>query len=106
MTYTDFGLSIKPLIPNFALLVGQRRMEYDYADNENELFYGASFKQELPGGIAAYATYQKGSHFKDTVVGVTYDMSDNIQLGLSWKKLDDTHDTTYKGIGGGLNFKF
>ncbi|MBP2636474.1 MAG: hypothetical protein H6Q72_2381, partial [Firmicutes bacterium] len=68
-SYTDLGLNTTPLLPNIALMVGQRQMESDNSDSTNKLFCGASFKQYLAGGVAAYATYQKGMHFKDEVIG-------------------------------------
>ncbi|MBP2661295.1 MAG: hypothetical protein H6Q69_4327, partial [Firmicutes bacterium] len=52
-----------------------------------------------------YATYQKGTQFKDEVIGFTYDM-ENIRMNLSWKNYDDNNGTTFKGIGGGVNFQF
>jgi hypothetical protein len=87
------------------LMVGQRRMTTDNAASDSNLFYGASIKQSL-GGIAAYATYQKGMHFRDEVVGLTYAMNQNSQIDLSWKNYDDNNGATFKGIGGGVNFKF
>ncbi len=104
-SYTDFGLKTTMVIPNVALMVGQRRMATDGQGSDNNLFYGATIKQALPGGIAAYATYQKGSDFRDEVVGLTYATSKNSQLDLSWKRYDDNNGATFKGIGGGINFK-
>ena len=57
-------------------------------------------------GVAAYATYQKGTHFRDEVIGLTYAMNKNSQLNLSWKNYDDNNGATFKGIGGGVNWKF
>ncbi|TWH45047.1 hypothetical protein [Sporomusa sp. KB1] len=104
-SYTDFGLNTTPLLPNISLMVGQRQMKSDNADSANKLFCGASIKQDLAVGVAAYATYQKGTQFKDEVIGFTYDM-ENIQMNLSWKNYDDNNGTTFKGIGGGVNFQF
>lgn len=105
-SYTDFGLKTTVLIPNVALMVGQRRMATDNAASDNNLFYGASIKQNLLGGVAAYATYQKGTHFRDEVIGLTYAMDKNSQMNLSWKNYDDNTGATFKGIGGGVNLKF
>jgi hypothetical protein len=105
-SYTDFGLKTTMLIPNVALMVGQRRMETDNRNSNNNLFYGASIKQDLIGGVSVYATYQKGTKFRDEVVGLTYSLNKNSQLNLSWKRYDDNNNTTFKGIGGGVNFKF
>jgi hypothetical protein len=105
-SYTDFGLKTTVLIPNVALMVGQRRMATDNAASDNNLFYGASIKQNLVAGVAAYATYQKGTHFRDEVIGLTYAMDKNSQINLSWKNYDDNNGATFKGIGGGVNFKF
>lgn len=104
-SYTDFGLKTTMVIPNVALIVGQRRMSTDNEASDNNLFYGATVKQAFPGGVAAYATYQKGSDFRDEVIGLTYSMDKNSQLNLSWKRYDDNNGATYKGIGGGVNFK-
>jgi len=105
-SYTDFGLKTTVLIPNVALMVGQRRMATDHMDSDSNLFYGASVKQNLVGGVAVYATYQKGRHFRDEVIGLTYAMDKNSQVNLSWKNYDDNNGATFKGIGGGVNFKF
>lgn len=105
-SYTDFGLKTTVLIPNIALMVGQRHMATDNAASDNNLFYGASIKQDLVAGVAVYATYQKGMHFRDEVIGLTYDMNKNSQMNLSWKNYDDNNGATFKGIGGGVNFKF
>ena len=105
-SYTDFGLKTTVLIPNVALMVGQRRMATDNQESDNNLFYGATVKQAFPGGVAAYATYQKGTHFKDEVVGLTYAMNQNTQANLSWKNYDTNTGANFKGIGGGVNFKF
>lgn len=104
-SYTDYGLKTTMVIPNVALIVGQRRMAADNLDSDNTFFYGATIKQAFPGGVAAYATYQKGSDFRDEVVGLTYAMDKNSQLNLSWKRYDDNNGRTFKGIGGGVNFK-
>lgn len=105
-SYTDFGLKTTVLIPNVALMVGQRRMETDNQDSDNNLFFGASVKQSLVGGVSAYGTYQRGTHFRDEVVGLTYAMDKNSELNLSWKNYDNNNGATFKGIGGGVNFKF
>ena len=105
-SYTDFGLKTTVLLPNVALMVGQRRMATDGQESDNNMFYGASVKQPLAGGVAAYATYQKGSNFRDEVVGLTYDMNPNTQANLSWKNYDSNTGANFKGIGGGVNFKF
>lgn len=104
--YTDFGLKTTVLIPNVALMVGQRRMTTDNAESDNNLFYGASIKQNLFSNIAVYATYQKGSHFRDEGIGLTYALNKNSQLNLGWKNYDDNNGATFKGIGGGVNFTF
>jgi hypothetical protein len=104
-SYTDFGLKTTMVIPNVALIVGQRRMATDNEASDNNLFYGATVKQALVGGVAAYATYQKGTNFRDEVIGLTYSMDKNSQLDLSWKRYDDNNGATFKGIGGGVNFK-
>jgi len=105
-SYTDFGLKTTVLIPNVALMVGQRRMATDNKASDNNLFYGATIKQNLVAGVAVYATYQKGTHFRDEVIGLTYAMDKNSQMNLSWKNYDDNNGATFKGIGGGVNFKF
>ncbi len=105
-SYTDFGLKTTVLLPNVALMVGQRRMATDNAASDNNLFFGASIKQDLVAGVAAYATYQKGTHFRDEVIGLTYAMNKNSQVNLSWKNYDDNNGATFKGIGAGVNFKF
>lgn len=105
-SYTDYGLKNSLLLPNIALMVGQRRMTTDNADDDNNLFFGAAFKQSLVGGLGVYATYQKGTHFRDEVVGLTYDMNKNSQLNVSWKNYDDNNDAKFKGFGAGVNFKF
>jgi hypothetical protein len=104
-SYTDFGLKTTMVIPNVALIIGQRRMATDNEASDNSLFYGATIKQALVGGVAAYATYQKGTDFRDEVIGLTYSMDKNSQLNLSWKRYDDNNGATFKGIGGGVNFK-
>ena len=105
-SYTDAGFKTTVLIPNVALMVGQRRMTTDNGPSDSNLFYGASIKQSLVAGVSAYATYQKGMHFRDEVIGLTYDMNKNSQLNLSWKNYDDNNGVTFKGIGGGVNCKF
>ncbi len=105
-SYTDFGVKTTVLIPNVALMAGQRRMTTDNMASDSNLFYGASIKQSLVAGVSAYATYQKGMHFKDEVIGLTYDMNPNSQINLSWKNYDDNNGVTFKGIGGGVNCKF
>ena len=105
-SYTDFGIKTTVLIPNVALMVGQRRMTTDNMDSDNNLFYGASIKQNLVDGLAVYATYQKGTHFRDEVIGLTYAMNKNSQINLSWKNYDVNNGATFKGIGGGVNLKF
>lgn len=105
-SYTDFGLKTTILLPNVALMAGQRRMATDNEASDSNLFYGASIKQNLVDGVAAYGTYQKGMHFRDEVIGLTYAMNKNSQLNLSWKNYDDNNGATFKGIGGGVNFKF
>jgi len=105
-SYTDFGLKTTVLLPNVALMVGQRRMATDGQESDNNLFYGATVKQSFPGGVAAYATYQKGTNFKDEVIGLTYAMNPNTQANLSWKNYDSNTGANFKGIGGGVNFKF
>lgn len=105
-SYTDFGLKTTVLIPNVALMVGQRRMTTDNAASDNNLFYGAEIKQDLIGGVAAYATYQKGTHFRDEVIGLTYAMDKNSQINVGWKNYDDNNGATFKGLGGGVNLKF
>lgn len=105
-SYTDFGLKTTVLIPNVALMVGQRRMTTDNAASDNNLFYGASIKQNLVAGVAVYGTYQKGTHFKDQVIGLTYAMDKNSQINLGWKNYEDNNGATFKGIGGGVNFTF
>lgn len=103
-SYTDFGLKTTMLIPNVALTFGQRRMETD-GQNDSNLFFGASVRQSLPAGVSVYASYQKGLKFKDQAVGITYAMDKNSQLNLNWK--DYNHNgTQFRGIGGGVNFKF
>jgi hypothetical protein len=104
-SYTDFGLSDSILLPNVSLLIGQRRMQNDNISNENNLFWGATVKQNL-GAVGAYATYEKGSDFKDEVVGLTYSINKAAQLDFSWKQYNDNHNITYNGFGGGINFKF
>lgn len=103
-SYTDFGLKSTMLIPNVALMVGQRRMETD-GRNDNNLFFGAAVRQGLPAGISVYASYQKGLKFKDQAIGVTYAMDKNSEMNLSWKDYDH-NGTQFRGIGGGVNFKF
>lgn len=105
-SYTDLGLKTTVLIPNVALMVGQRRMATDNANSNNSLFYGASIKQNLFAGVAVYATYQKGTHFRDEAIGLTYALDKNSQVNLSWKNYDDNNGATFKGIGAGVNFKF
>ena len=105
-SYTDFGIKTTLLIPNVALMVGQRRMATDGAGSDSNLFYGVSAKQYLAGGVSVYGTYQKGMDFKDEVIGLTYAMNKNSQMNLSWKNYDDNNGMTFKGIGGGVNFKF
>ena len=105
-SYTDFGLKTTVLLPNVALMVGQRQMATDNAASDNNLFYGASVKQNLIDGVAVYGTYQKGRHFKDEVIGLTYAMNKNSQMNLSWKNYNDNNGVTFKGFGGGVNFKF
>lgn len=105
-SYTDFGLKTTVLLPNVALMVGQRRMAADNAASDNNLFYGASIKQSLTSGVTVYGTYQKGSNFRDEVIGFTYAMDKNSQINLSWKNYDDNNGATFKGIGGGVNYKF
>lgn len=104
-SYTDFGVKSTMLIPNIALMVGQRRMAANDQDNSS-LFFGASAKQQLVGGVAVYGTYQKGTKFTDEVIGLTYAISPNSQLNLSWKLYDDQNGATFKGAGGGINFRF
>lgn len=105
-SYTDFGLKTTMLIPNVALMVGQRRMATNNQASDNNLFFGASIKQNLVAGVAVYATYQKGMQFRDEVIGLTYAMNKNSQMNLSWKDYDDNNGAKFKGIGGGVNFKF
>lgn len=105
-SYTDFGLKTTMLIPNVALMFGQRRMETDNQASDSNLFFGASVKQNLIAGVSVYATYQKGLKFKDEVIGITYAMDKNSQMNLSWKDYDDNNGAKFKGIGGGVNFKF
>lgn len=105
-SYTDYGIKNSLVLPNIALMVGQRRMTTDNAPSDNNLFVGAAFKQSLVGGVGVYATYQKGRHFRDGVVGLTYDLNKNSQLDVSWKNYNDNNDATFKGIGVGVNCKF
>ena len=105
-SYTDFGLKTTVLIPNVSLMVGQRRMATDNGPSDNNLFYGATVKQAFPGGVAVYGTYQKGTNFRDEVVGLTYAMNQNTEANLSWKNYDSNTGANFKGIGGGVNFKF
>lgn len=104
--YTDFGLKIGTLLPSVAFTLGQRQMATDNADSKNDLFFGAAINQSLPFGVAAYATYQKGAHFKDQVIGITYDMTSNSQINVSWKDYEDNNNATFKGFGAGVNLKF
>lgn len=104
-SYTDYGLNSSLLLPNIKFMVGQRRMTTDNAASDNNLFFGVAAKQNLSAGVGVYATYQKGTHFKDQVIGLTYNMSKNSQLDLSWKNYEDNNDATFKGIGAGLIFK-
>jgi len=105
-SYTDYGIKTTVLIPNVALMIGQRQMATDNVSSDSNLFFGASIKQSLIGGVAAYATYQKGMNFKDQVIGLTYAMDKNSQMNLSWKNYDDNNGATFKGIGAGVNVKF
>jgi hypothetical protein len=105
-SYTDFGIKTTMLIPNVALIAGQRRMATDNEASNNSLFYGATLKQALLGGVGVYGTYQKGTKFRDEVIGLTYDMDKNCQLNVSWKQYDDNNGKTFKGLGGGVNVKF
>ncbi len=105
-SYTDFGLKTTILLPNVALMVGQRRMATDNAASDNNLFLGTSIKQDLVDGVAVYGTYQKGMHFRDEVIGLTYAMNENSQLNLSWKNYDDNNGATFQGLGAGVNLKF
>ncbi|VBB07196.1 Hypothetical protein LUCI_2440 [Lucifera butyrica] len=104
-SYTDYGLK-SSLLPNIALLVGERHMATDNAASDNNLFYGVAVNQPLFAGIGVYGTYQNGRHFDDTVIGLTYDLNKNSQFDLSWKKYEDNNHATFKGIGAGINFKF
>jgi len=106
-TYSDFGLAIKTGSPNWSLLVGQRRITSDNDDNNaGELFYGATFKQGLSRNLSAYATYQKGVRFATKIFGISYDVTDFIQLNVCWKNYADNNGTTFKGIGESLQIKF
>ena len=105
-SYTDVGIKTTVLIPNVALMVGQRRMETDGGNSDSNFFYGASAKQYIASGVSVYGTYQKGKDFKDEVIGLTYAMDKNSQMNLSWKNYDDNNGANFKGIGGGVNFKF
>jgi len=105
-SYTDFGIKSSMLIPNVALMAGQRRMATDNAPSDNNLFVGAEIKQELIDGIGVYGTYQKGTDFRDEVLGVTYSMGKNAEFNVNWKNYDDNNGMTFKGLGGGLNIKF
>lgn len=105
-SYTDFGFKTSLLIPNIALLFGQRQMETNGQAGDSSLFFGASFKQGLIAGISVYATYQKGFHFRDEVVGVTYDMGKHSQVSLSWKDYNDNNNNKFRGVGGGVNIRF
>lgn len=104
--YSDVGLAIQTKSPNWSLLVGQRRITSDNDDNAGELFYGAIFKQGLSRNLSAYATYQKGVRFATEIFGISYDVTDFIQLNVCWKNYADNNGTTFKGIGESLQIKF
>lgn len=105
ISYIDYGIKNSMLLPNVALMVGQRRMEADNLARKNNLFYGVSIKQNL-GQVTAYGTYQKGADFRDENLGLTYGLNNNVQVNLSWKNYDDYSNNNYSGLGGGLIVKF
>ena len=105
-SYTDVGLKTVPLLPNASLMLGQRRLHSDTADSGTSFFGGVSVKQDLAAGVGIYASYQKGTHFYDKALGLTYDLENNVNVNLGWRKLNDLNGTTFEGFGSGVYFKF
>jgi len=105
-TYSDFGIAIKPGSTNWSLLIGQQRTTSDRDDDVNELFYGATFKQAVSRKLTAYTTYKKGVHFTTEILGITFDVTNVIQLGVCLEKYTDSNGTTFNGVGESLQIKF
>jgi len=100
--YTDCGLKANIFIPNIAVMLGNRHSSPD----NNSLFYGLSVNQDLMDGFGVYGTYQNGRHFSDKNIGITYALSDNAKLNISWKNLDDKNGQDFKGFGTGITVNF
>lgn len=105
-SYTDYGLKSSMLLPNIALMIGQRQMDTDNAASDNNLFFGAAVNQPLFAGVGAYGTYQKGTHFNDSTIGLTYNLSKSSQFNVSWKHYEDNNNMKFEGVGAGINIKF
>jgi hypothetical protein len=107
ISYTDLGISGKQWIPHMSLQVGQRWTNSNNADTISEPFYGVTFSQSFSRKLSAEIIYQKGVHFTTEIFGITYDVTNLIQVGLIWKKnIDDHNKVALNGIGGGLHISF
>ena len=75
--------------------------------HQDDSFYGgAEIKTDSFLGFQPYLSYDWGQEFKETNVGVDYNIGMGFGLNLNYHKYDPDHGSDESGLGVGVNYKF
>lgn len=99
----DIHAHYKLLGDNLQLRAGWRN---DMKHQDDSFYGGAEIKTDSFLGFQPYLSYDWGQEFKETNVGVDYNIGMGFGLNLNYHKYDPDHGRDESGLGVGVNYKF
>ena len=99
----DIHAHYKLLGDNLQLRAGWRN---DMKHQDDSFYGGAKIKTDSFLGFQPYLSYDWGQEFKETNVGVDYNIGMGFGLNLNYHKYDPDHGSDESGLGVGVNYKF